>query len=48
MPKALARNATSRPISPTPMMPMVDSLSMRMPLMRAQFEFGVWRRSNGL
>ena len=48
MPKAAARIAISRPISPTPMMPMVDSLSMRRPVMRAQFEFGVWRRSNGL
>ena len=45
MPRAAARIDSSRPISPKPTMPSVDSYSMRIPGMRAQFELPVWRRS---
>ena len=41
MPKAAARAAISRPISPMPTMPSTDEASVRKPRMRAKLEFPV-------
>ena len=48
IPNAAARNAISRPISPSPMMPIVLSFKLRVPAMRPQFPPGTCLRSNGL